>query len=90
MAGMSSAESDIFIFLESDKKNHVFVPDKRLRPDVATHFKTFDACDSGFFLGIAKQGLEADHYKVGILIKSGKTYAFQYTDKRITIEAAVT
>jgi hypothetical protein len=90
VAGMNSAEDDIFIVLKSEGKAHVFVPDKRVRPEVATHFKNSDACDSGFFLGIEKQDLAPEHYKVGILIKSGKTYAFQYTDKIITIEPAVT
>ena len=85
--GTNSEKSDIYVVLESDKKTHIFVPDKRLRPDVAGHFRSSDFYDSGFFLGIAKHSLEPDQYKVGILIKRDKTDAFKYTDKTVTIEA---
>ena len=87
VAGESIERSDIYVVLKSDKKVLVFIPEKNVRRDVASHFRSMDVYDSGFQIGIARHCLESGEYKVGILVKGDKGDAFQFTDKIITIES---
>jgi len=78
-------QNDICIVLKSPGEKQVLLTDRRIRGDVAAHFKDSNLRNSGFYTAVARGSLKPGQYKIGILVKNDNQYAFQYTDKTMRV-----
>ena len=82
---ISTEQDDICIVLKSPGGKQVLLTDKRIRGDVAAHFKDSKLFNSGFYTAVARGSLKPGQYKIGILIKTDDQWALQYTDQTMCI-----